>query len=178
MSELITLARPYAVAAFERAKQTGSVERWQNTLEFLRVLLADSSMKQAASNPKADKQSFLEALLDVCGEHVDGEGANFIRLLVQNHRLELIPDICALFSHYRAEDEGSIDVAVATAYPLGDEERDRIADLIEKLLKRQARLMVKQDESLIGGVIIQAGDRVIDGSIRGQLQRLQKSLCN
>lgn len=174
----MTLARPYAVAAFQRAKQTGSVERWQQTLDFLREVLADAQMKQAASNPKADKESFLQALLDLCAGQVDSDSANFIRLLVQNRRLDLISDICTLFSHYRAEDEGTIDVAVATAYPLGEDDRNRIAGLIEKLMNRRARLMVKQDDSLIGGVIIQAGDRVIDASIRGQLQRLQKSLCN
>lgn len=174
----MTLARPYAVAAFERAKETGSVERWQDTLEFLRVLLADPRMQQAAGNPVADKHAFLQALIDLCGERVDADSANFLRLLVQNRRLGLIEDICTLFSHYRAESEGTIDAAVATAFPLDDGERDRIAGLIEKLMKRRARLTVRQDESLIGGVIIQAGDRVIDASLRGQLQRLQKSLCN
>jgi F-type H+-transporting ATPase subunit delta len=178
MSELMTLARPYAVAAFARAKETGTLDRWQETLEFLRLLLTDSRMKQAANNPKADREAFLRALLDLCAERVDAESANFVRLLVQNRRLDLIQDICTLFSHYRAEDEGTIDVAVATAYPLDDHQQHRIAGLIEKLMRRNARLSVRQDESLIGGVIIHAGDRVIDASIRGQLQRLQKSLCN
>lgn len=178
MSELMTLARPYAVAAYQRAKETGTVDRWQETLNFLRLLFADSRMRQAASNPKANKDAFLTSLLDLCAERVDTDSSNFVRLLVQNHRLDLIRDICTLFSHYRAEDEGTIDVAVATAFPLDQSEEDRIAALVEKLRKRKARLTVRQDESLIGGVIIQAGDRVIDASIRGQLQRLQKSLCN
>lgn len=172
----MTLARPYAVAAFRRAKETGTVDRWQETLEFLRLLLTDPAMKQAADNPKADREAFLRALLDLCADRVDEESANFLRLLVQNRRLNLIQNICTLFSHYRAEDEGSIDVAVTTAFPLDDDQRGRIAGLIEKLMKRSARLSVRHDVSLIGGVIIHAGDRVIDASIRGQLQRLQKSL--
>ncbi len=174
----MTLARPYAVAAFQRAKETGNVDRWQETLEFLRLLLTDPLMKQAAGNPKADRDTFLRALLALCAERVDSDGANFVRLLVQNRRLNLIQDICTLFSYYRAEDEGTIDVAVTTAFPLDDDQRGRIAGLIEKLMQRSARLSVRQDASLIGGVVIHAGDRVVDASIRGQLQRLQKSLCN
>lgn len=174
----MTLARPYAVAAFERAKETGAMDRWQENLEFLRLLFADPLMKQAASNPKADKDAFLRALLDLCGERLDAEGANFVRLLVRNHRLNLIEEICGLFSRYRAEDEGTVDAAVATAFPLDDAEQGLLANLVRTLTGRTARLTVRQDESLIGGVIIRAGDRVIDASLRGQLQRLQKSLCN
>jgi F-type H+-transporting ATPase subunit delta len=178
MSELMTLARPYAVAAFQRAKETGSVEQWQETLQFLRELFKDPLMQQAAANPTADKQSFLTALLDVCGDRVSGDTANFLRLLVQNRRLGLIEHIAALFSHYRSEDEGTIDADVETAFPLDDEQCGRISALIEKLLKRHACLTVRPDRDLIGGVIIRAGDRVIDASLRGQLQRLQKSLSN
>ena len=174
----MTLARPYAVAAFERAKETGSVEQWQETLDFLRELIKDPLMQQAAANPTADKQGFLNALLDVCGDRVFGDTANFLRLLVQNRRLGLIEHIASLFSYYRSEDEGTIDADVETAYPLNDEQCGRIAALIEKLLNRRARLTVRSDRDLIGGVIIRAGDRVIDASLRGQLQRLQKSLSN
>jgi F-type H+-transporting ATPase subunit delta len=178
MSELMTLARPYAVAAYERAKETQASDQWQEMLSFLSALLQDPRMRRAATNPRAKKDAFLAALLDLSRGHLNSEGENFLRLLVQNHRLDLVPHICALFAQYRAEDEGYIDVSVSTAYPLDNAEQQRIGAIVEKLLKRQARLTVQQDESLIGGVVIRAGDRVIDSSIRGQLQRLEKSLCH
>ena len=174
----MTLARPYAVAAYERAKETQSSDAWQDMLSFLSTLLQDPRMRRAATNPRARKDAFLGALLDVCRDHLSADGENFLRLLVQNHRLDLIQHICALFSQYRAQDEGYIDVSVVTAYPLDDEEQRRIAATVENLLKRQPRLIVRQDKSLIGGVVIHAGDRVIDASVRGQLQRLEKSLCH
>jgi F-type H+-transporting ATPase subunit delta len=178
MSELMTLARPYAVAAYQRAKETGSTGQWETMLQFLEAALADPQLQQAASNPRADKGRFLSAFFDLGQDYLNDDGRNFVRLLVHNHRLGLMSSIRTLFSHYRAEDEGYIDVSVATAFPLDAEEEQDIAGLVEKLLKRQARLTVHQDESLIGGVVIRAGDRVIDGSVRGQLQRLEKTLWN
>jgi F-type H+-transporting ATPase subunit delta len=178
MSELITLARPYAVAAYQQAKETGTSDRWQAMLNFLNVVLDDPQIRKAATNPRVNKDAFLSALLDLAQDQLDDGGRNLVRLLVQNHRLDLVPPICALFSQYRAEDEGYIDVTVDTAYPLDDEEEQQIAAIVEKLLQRRARLIVREDRSLIGGVVIRAGDRVIDSSIRGQLQRLEKSLCH
>lgn len=174
----MTLARPYAVAAYQRAKETGSTAQWEDMLNFLRIALDDPQLQQAAHNPRADKERFLAALFDLCHERLNDDGKNFLRLLVHNHRLGLMPSIRTLFSHYRAEDEGYIDVSVATAYPLAPDEEQDIAAIVEKLVKRQARLTVHQDASLIGGVVIRAGDRVIDGSVRGQLQRLEKTLWN
>jgi F-type H+-transporting ATPase subunit delta len=178
MSELMTLARPYAVAAYQRAKETSSTAQWEDMLAFLADALDDPLLRQAASNPLADKDQFLAALFDLCQGELNEEGQNFLRLLVHNHRLGLMPSIRTLFSHYRAEDEGYIDVSVATAFPLASDEEQDIAAIVENLVKRQARLTVHQDESLIGGVVIRAGDRVIDGSVRGQLQRLEKTLWN
>lgn len=178
MSELITLARPYAVAAYARAKEADSRDRWQEMLGFLSALVEDERIRQAAGNPRADRNAFLSSLLDLAGDRLDDGGRNLLRLLVQNHRLTLLPQILSLFSEYRAEDEGYIDVAVDTAYPLDDEEQQQVAAIVEKLLQRRARLSIREDRALIGGVVIRAGDRVIDASVRGQLQRLEKSLCH
>jgi len=178
MSELATLARPYAEAVYKRAKQTDSTTKWSNSLAFLAAVLGDVQIAKAAANPNANKEKFAAALLDLCQGQLDGEGENFVRLLVANRRLVLAKTICELFEHYRAEDEGYIVADVSTAYPLEDEEREQITKVLQRSLGKQPRLNVVVDDSLIGGVLIKAGDRVIDASVRGQIQRLAKRLYN
>ncbi|MFM8333325.1 MAG: F0F1 ATP synthase subunit delta [Candidatus Methylumidiphilus sp.] len=178
MSELATLARPYATAAYQRAKQTGSTDQWSQALAFLAAVVQDAEITQAAANPKADKARFTAALLDLCQGQLDTEGENFVRLLVANRRLPLAKLISEQFELFRAEEEGYIAVDVRTAYPMDDAERDRLSEVLGVALGKQPRLNVHVDESLIGGVVIKAGDRVIDASIHGQLQRLAKRLYN
>ena len=178
MSELATLARPYATAAYKRAKQTGTTAQWSQTLAFLAAVIQDRQIVQAAANPKANKEQFTAALLDLCGGQLDGEGKNFLRLLVANRRLDLIGLISEQYEQYRAEEEGYIAVDVHTAYPLEDAEREQLSAVLRQSLGKQPHLNVQVDEALIGGVLIKAGDRVIDASVRGQIQRLAKRLYN
>jgi len=178
MSELATLARPYATAAYKRAKQTGTTEQWSQTLAFLAAVIKDRQIAQAAANPKASKEKFTAALLDLSKGQLDSEGENFLRLLVANQRLNLIGLISEQYEQYRAEEEGYIVVEVSTAYPLDDAQREHISAVLRQSLGKQPHLNVHVDESLIGGVLIKAGDRVIDASVRGQIQRLAKRLYN
>ena len=178
MSELCTLARPYAVAAYRRAKETGTTEKWAAELAFLSAIMADARLQHAVANPKVRREALAQSFLGLCEGRLDGEGLNFARLLIQNHRLGLIGDIAELFGQYRADDEGYIDVDVASAYELSAEEQQKLAGTLDVALGKRARLKVSVDQSLIGGVYIRAGDRVIDASIRGQIERLTKSLWN
>jgi F-type H+-transporting ATPase subunit delta len=178
MSELSTLARPYAVAAYWRAKETGTTDKWASELSFLSAIMADERLQQAVANPKVRREALVQSFLDLCEGHLDGEGQNFARLLIQNHRLALIGDIAQMFGQYRADDEGYIDVDVASAYELSAEEQQKLAGTLDGALGKRAKLKVSIDRSLIGGVYIRAGDRVIDASIRGQIERLTKSLWN
>lgn len=178
MSELATLARPYATAVFQRAKQTGTTTQWSDALEFLSAVILDPQIERAAKNPNGNKDDFTIALLNLCKGRLDGEGENFVRLLVANQRLELIKIISEQFEQSRADDEGYIVADVCTAYPLDDAEGEQITTVLQQTLGKQPRLQVTVDESLIGGVLIKAGDRVIDASVRGQIQRLAKRLYN
>lgn len=178
MSEQATLARPYAVAAYKRAKETGTTAQWSEALEFLAMVLVDSRVAAAAANPKASKEQFTKALLSLCQGRLDKEAENFVRLLAANRRLGLVKAIGEQFEQYRAEDEGYVKVDVRSAYALEDEEHGQIVALLKRTLGKEPQLQVQVDESLIGGVLIKAGDCVIDASIRGQLQRLAKRLYN
>ncbi|UZR27592.1 F0F1 ATP synthase subunit delta [Methylococcus mesophilus] len=178
MSELTTLARPYAVAVFKSAKEAGKMQEWADMLEFLKQVMADPLIDRAASDPKAGKDKFVANFLDLCKGHVTSDGENFVRLLANNGRLGLVGTIADMFAEFRAEEEGYVDVDVITAYPLEESEETNLNALVEKWMSRKGRLHVTVDESLIAGVILRASGRVVDASIRGQLQRLAKRLSN
>ncbi|MGR9114735.1 MAG: F0F1 ATP synthase subunit delta [Gammaproteobacteria bacterium] len=176
MSELATLARPYAEAVFKRAKETDSTAKWSDTLAFISAVVSDEIISAAADNPKISKESLLNLMLDICLGQIDKEGENFLKLLVQNNRLKLAKQIATIYEQFKAEDEGYVDVEVSTAFALSKDEEKSLASTLERTLKKKVHLNVKKDRSLIGGVLIRAGDRVIDGSIKGQLQQLAKRL--
>ncbi|MEI6354625.1 MAG: F0F1 ATP synthase subunit delta [Methylococcus sp.] len=178
MSERVTLARPYAVAAYKRATETGTADQWSGHLAFLSALMADQRVQAAASNPKVRREALVKAFLALCEGRLDPEGENFLRLLIENNRLFLVSDIAGLFERYRADHEGYVNVDVATAYELTPGEKTKLTKTLNKVLGKEARLKVSVDRSLIGGVYIRAGDRVIDASVRGQIERLAKSLWN
>lgn len=176
MSELATLARPYAEAVFKRAKETGSSTEWSDNLEFLALAMTDRELAAAADNPRIESARFSGLLLDICKGHISNEGENFVRVLIENGRLSLVSSIRNIYEAYRAEDEGYIEADVKSAFPLSKASQDALAKTLEKHLNREVHLHIEQDKSLIGGVLIRAGNTVIDGSVRGQLQKLSKKL--
>jgi F-type H+-transporting ATPase subunit delta len=176
MSELVTLARPYAAAVFKRAKEAGSAPTWSENLAFLAVVMSDPDIVKAVNNPKLGKDKLGGLIFGVCEGHIDAEGANLVKLLLQNARLGLLPDIAAIFEEMRAEDEGYIQVNVLTAFPFEKDAQKKLSAKLEKKLNKKIHMNMAIDKSLIGGVLVRAGDRVIDGSIRGQLQNLRKAL--
>lgn len=176
MSELSTLARPYAEAVFKRALETKTTEKWSNTLAFIAAVVKDSEFAAIIDNPKVSDDSLLGLLLDICQEHIDTESGNFLKLLVQNDRLKLAGHIHALYEQQKAETEGYVDVDVKTAYAFTKEDEKKFTASLEQMLNKTVHLSVSVDKSLIGGFIAKAGDRVIDGSIKGQLQTMQKTL--
>jgi F-type H+-transporting ATPase subunit delta len=176
MSELATLARPYAVAVFKRAKETDSTQKWSENLAFMATVLSNTDISVVIDNPKIDKQALSALVLDICQGQVDAEAENLLQLLVHNNRLTLIPVIATLFEAYKTEDAGYVDVEVFVAYAFSKEEKPKFASTLENTLGKKVNMNVIIDKSLIGGVLVRAGDRVIDGSIRGQLQHMQKTL--
>jgi len=176
MSELATLARPYAAAAFKRAKETASTDKWSGSLAFMSAVLSNEDMIAVVANPKVGKARLSSLMLDICEGKMDQEGANFLKLLVQNNRLVLLPAIAKIFEAYKAEDEGYVEVEVLTAYAFTKEAKQDFAEKLAKTLNKKVHMNVSVDKSLIGGVLVRAGDKVIDGSIKGQIQHMQKAL--
>lgn len=176
MSELATLARPYAAAVFKRAKETGTTEKWSDNLTFIDAVLNDLNVAKIVRHPKVSDEQKAALMQDLCQGQGSAEVTNFLRLLVYNKRLGLIPEIVRLYEELKAEDEGYIEVGVTTAYALSKEAKAGLSTSLEKALGKNVHMKVAVDKSLIGGVLVRAGDKVIDGSIRGQLKHMQKTL--
>ncbi len=182
MAETITIARPYARAAFEQAQaKKGGLKRWSDMLQVAAIIAEDAAMQQLLANPALGATEKSDLFLGLCDE-IRGDktfikqGRHFIKLLAENRRLGAMPDIARLYEGLRAEAEKTLHAEMRTAFPISDEQRDKIAAGLKQRLNRDIVLEVAVDESLLGGAIIRAGDLVIDGSARGQLAKLANAL--
>ncbi|CAD5107103.1 F0F1 ATP synthase subunit delta [Zestomonas carbonaria] len=176
MAELTTLARPYAKAAFEYAQAHQQLASWSAMLGLAAAVSQDETMQRVLAAPRLTSAEKATAFNEVCGDKFDAQAQNFISVLSENNRLELLPEIAALFEQYKAEQEKSVEVEVTSAFALSAEQQDKLAKVLSARLSREVRLHVVEDASLIGGVVIHAGDLVIDGSVRGKLAKLAEAL--
>ena len=176
MEESGTIARPYALAAFEQARHDGQVAEWAGMLEVLDVIGADATVKGLIANPKVDGDAVTALILDIAGDRLTAQGRNFLRLLGQNGRLGLLASIRGIFEQEREALEGRGHVEVRSAYPLTPDEERQISGAMSKRLGVSVSLGVSIDPSLIGGVVVRAGDLVIDASLRGRLDQLRQAL--
>jgi len=176
MTELATLARPYAEAAFKRAKETGTTGEWADSLQFLATVVQDADMAAIVNNPRIASERVLQLLLDICQEQVSDEVKNLLKLLMQNGKLKLLPTIATLYEESKANDEGYVNVDLYSAYALTKAEQNKYVAMLEKQLSKKVNATVTIDKSLIGGILAKAGDKVLDGSVSGQLHQLAKRL--
>lgn len=181
MAENITLARPYAKAVFELARDKGELDRWSTTLASLAGLCADASVQELLTSPTASAPVRAEIFADLAaksGRKLDQQGRNFVGLLAENRRLGLLPEIVVDFERLRAEAENTIEVELRAALPVAAAEQKLIGEALHKKLGRKITLKYMQDKTLIGGAVIRAGDLVIDGSVREKLGRLAAELTH
>ncbi|PAV26868.1 F0F1 ATP synthase subunit delta [Tamilnaduibacter salinus] len=176
MAELTTLARPYAKAAFGEAHQHGSIDSWGESLAFAGALAADRDMQQVLAHPELTGAEKVAVLCDCFSDPVTEPFRNFLTILSDNRRLLLLPQVAALFQALRAEQDRTVDVTLTSPYELSDEQQQKLKEALAKRLDRQVSLTADSDESLIGGLVIRAGDTVIDASVRGRLNRLSETL--
>ncbi len=172
MADTTTLARPYARAAFEYARSADALQEWSELMGRLSAIVSDSQMADLLENPDLDYDAKCEAVLDVCGDDVSEDGRNFVRLLAENRRLLLVPEIAEVYEVLRAEAERTVEAQVISARKLTKEQENQIAQALAKRLDRNVTIQNTIDKDLLGGAIIRAGDLVIDGSARGKLRKL------
>ena len=181
MADMSTVARPYARAIFELARgdQGGkSLDTWAERLAFWAAVVSSPEMAQRLEDPSITRHQQAEMLEAVVADGNEDEGRNVIRLLAENDRIALIPDIFLLYEGFRSEAQGEIEATVRTAFPLSEAQQSNIVEALSKRLDRKVRLQMVIDEDLIGGAVIQAGDLVIDGSLRGRVEKMQHAVAS
>jgi F-type H+-transporting ATPase subunit delta len=177
MAETITVARPYAQAAFDEARKLGELKSWSDILQSLAQAVINPEVRAIITSPRIIKNQLVELMLALSGGKVSEIQLNFIKLLIEGQRLILLPEIVMLFEIMRAEAEKNVDVVVTSAFDLSEAQKQKIANALQKRMGREIRLSCETDRNLLGGVIIRAGDKVIDGSARTHLSELANALA-
>ena len=175
MADIATIARPYARAAFEHAHAAGQLAPWGEMLARAGAAVEDERVAALIGNPHVQRADLVALIGEVAGA-ADERSRNFIQLLADNGRLAALPQVAAQFAALRAEVENTVDVTVTSALPLTAEQSDKLAQALTRRLRRTVRLSATVDPSLIGGAVVRAGDFVIDGSLRGRVERLGNTM--
>ena len=176
MAELTTIARPYAKAAFEFALEKGELEAWSEALSFAAAVVQDDTMSAYLELPNLTSAQLTETFVSVCEGRLNEACKNFVSQLAQNKRLTLLPVIAGLYEQHLAEHQNTLEVIVASAYELTEAEASRLKGTLKQKFGQEVSLEAQVDQSLIGGVVIRAGDMVIDHSVKGKLTRLSQQV--
>ena len=176
MADKLTIARPYARAAFEDASAGGALEAWSDSLRVASQVVTDERVANLLGNPHVTPEQLAQLFVDVGGQGLGAHGANFVRTLAENGRLAYLPEIAALFEGMKDQAQGVADVTVTSAAALDQAQQQKLAAALERRLKRKVRLHTDIDPQLIGGAVIRSGDLVIDGSLSTRLARIAYEL--
>jgi len=178
MAELSTLARPYAKAAFAYAQeqQAPAIETWSTTLANAGVAVQDQQFADYLSRPTLTEQQQVQAILDVLGAKDDAGFRNFLSQLAEHGRLTLLPYVSAEFEALRAVGLNETDVVIESAFPLSNEQKQVLVDRLAARFGTKINSRVEVKPELIAGVVVRAGDQVIDDSVLGKLEKLRTSL--
>ena len=176
MEDSITLARPYAQAAFRQAEREDAVEAWSEGLALLAAVTADPGLARLLADPRVPADRVTGLVLDVCGSALSATMTNFVRVLGEGRRLGAGPAVARLFEEERSRRAGRSAVEIVSAYALEPPHAALLAEAIRRRLGHAITLETSVDESLIGGVVIRVGDAVIDASLAGRLRELAHDL--
>jgi F-type H+-transporting ATPase subunit delta len=177
MSEAITTARPYAQAAFDEAQKLADLKGWSEALVYLAEAITHPEVRSVVTSPRVAKSKVESLMEGILGEQANAQQRNFVRVLVDNQRLLLLPEIVVLFESLRAEAEKTVNVVVDSAFELSDTQKEKIISSLKTRMGREIKLVCKVNKELLGGVVIRAGDKVIDGSARTRLGEMANALA-
>ncbi|MGA2398433.1 MAG: F0F1 ATP synthase subunit delta [Steroidobacteraceae bacterium] len=178
MAERATIARPYAKAAFEAASEVHAFAPWSSGLNIAAEIVVDPRVTALVKNPELPAPDVADFIIGVAGDKLDARMQNFVRVLAENHRLLLLPEILAHYEIMRADVENTVDVEVISAVKLDADHAEKLAAALNTRLKRRVNMRNTVDASILGGAVIHAGDLVIDGSLKGRLARLRTELTS
>lgn len=177
MAENVTLARPYAEAAFQMAKGS-SLAGWSSALGSMAAVAGTAEMQECVANPKLQAEQLTQLFVGVAGKDLNAEQQNFVRVLVDNDRVNVLPEIAQLFNELKNSHEGTRDADVESAFPMDDAATKNLVVDLERKFQCKINATVKVVPELIGGVRIAIGDEVIDASVRGKLAAMATALKN
>jgi F-type H+-transporting ATPase subunit delta len=178
MAELVTIARPYAEAAFGLALEANALQQWSDMLALVDAVVSDEQMQARIGDPNVDDRALESLILGILGDRLDGQGRNLVQVLIQNGRLELMPHIRALYEELRREHEGVVEATIISARPIGDDQVQPLLASLERKYGRKVSARVEVDPELIGGARIIIGDKVIDATVRGRLDAMATALTH
>ena len=176
MSESSNIARPYAQAVFELARDSGRFDEWSDSLKSLCEIVEHPDIGAMINDPRITRDQILDVMLEIGGDGFDEQTGNLVRILGHYRRLAAIPMIARQYESLRAQEEGIIEAELETAFEIEDEQRSSLVAALQKRLGRKVRLTSNVNPDLLGGVVVRAGDWVIDGSVRARLEKLSSSL--
>ena len=182
MSELSTLARPYAEAVFRLAQSESSAQDendlagWSARVATLAIIVADPQVARLIADPSVSGERVAGLIIEVAGAGLGERGGNFVKVLAENDRLALLPEISVQFEALKAKAEGTLDATIASAQELTQSQIDELAAGLKARFNRAVNVQVAVDAELIGGAVIAIGDQVMDGSVKGRLQRMAFAL--
>jgi F-type H+-transporting ATPase subunit delta len=182
MADYGTIARPYARAAFDIAKEANALDAWSQTLAAAAAVVSNDDAERVLSSPSIGDEARVELIAGVGGSMQgaelfgDARFRSLLRLLAENDRLAALPEVSAQFDELKAEAENKVDVTLVSATSVEPEVAEKITQALERRLGRRVDLKVEIDDKLLGGAIVRAEDMVIDGSVRMRLQRLTETL--
>ena len=177
MADIASIARPYAKAIFELAQEAADFASWKTALAQLSSIAQDQEFSSLLTNPQVSSEQVSELLLDLSKSALPQGGENFLRLLVSNGRVEVLPEIEQQFSQLVSSAENTLVAHVATAIALTDEQKSGLSKALEQRLNAQVSIEETVDPELLGGAIIRCGDLVIDGSAKGRVEKLAVALA-
>ena len=178
MAELATVARPYAEAAFRLGLEGRNLPQWSQMLALVDAVVRDEQFAKYIGDPNTHEGALEALILGALGERLDGKGRNLVQMLVQNRRLELVPQMRAQYEELRRGHEGVIEAKVISALPITDDQVKPLLAAIESKYGRKVSAQVEVDPELIGGARIVIGDKVIDATVRGRLDAMATALSH
>lgn len=176
MAEEFTVARPYAEAVFKLALETDALPTWSETLQWMARVAGDPDMEQVIANPNLTRADLERVFLDVSGDGLNEDARNLVRVLIENQRLSLLPEIQGAFEELREEHAGIVEARICSAFPMDQRQVEELVGYLENRFRRKIVPRLEVDSELIGGATVAVGDVVIDASVRGQLASMASAL--
>lgn len=177
MAELLTLARPYAKAAFSYASEQGATDNWSKVLQMLSAMVQDEAFSAYLNRPELTAEQQVNVIVGTTSDSLQSKSvANFLTLLAENDRLSLLPEIALEFEQLKAQNQNQTDVVIESAFPLTEAQKQLLVDRLAKRFNSSINATVEVNPALIAGVVIRAGDQVIDDSARNKLEKMRTSL--